>query len=133
MMMKFGQKKLWKSSESALIFSLNPQLSLEEKIKSSAGMFTIMLKLTSLGYVFQPSTLSTELLNSSVKLKTNILSATDMKAPSITSKIEKYRQVLNVGNREIQWILRVGKPFTPLSKGSRTNRLAISIILSFDD
>ena len=133
MMMKFGQKKLWNSSESAIIFTLNPHLSLEQKIQSSADMFTIMLNLTSLGYVFQPSTLSTEILNSSVKNKTNILNATGMKAPSITSNIAKHRHALHVGTREIQWILRVGKPITPLSKDSRTNRLDTSIILSFDD
>ncbi len=132
-MMKMGQKKLWKSSKSALIFTLNPNLDLEEKIKAGADMFNIMLKLTSLGYAFQPSTLSTEILNSNVKVKSNVLTSTGIKAPSITSNITKYRNYLNAGSREIQWILRIGKPITPLPKEARTNRLDTSVVLSFED
>ena len=96
-------------------------------------MFEIMLKLTSLGYAFQPSTLSTEILNYYVKDKTNVVTSTEMRAENLISKIKKYRTTLHAGANEIQWILRIGKPVTPLPKDSRTNRLDTLIVLSFDD
>jgi hypothetical protein len=133
MMMKMGQKKLWHSSKSALIFTLKPNLVLEEKINASADMFNILLKLTSLGYAFQPSTLGTEILNSDLKVETNLITSTGMQAQCLTSLIIKHRAYLDAGTNEIQWILRIGKPVTPLPQDSRTNRLDTSTILSFDD
>ncbi|MFT2090419.1 hypothetical protein [Paraglaciecola sp. 2405UD69-4] len=133
LMMKFAQKKLWVSSQSALVFSVQAGMSLEEKVNASSEMFNVLLNLTNLGYAFQPSTLSTEILNSDIKPKLNIFSATGIKAPYLQSDVAKYRKLLSVETREIQWILRIGKPSGDLPNNSKTNRLDTSKILSFEE
>jgi hypothetical protein len=132
-MMKNGQRKLWNSAKSALIFTYNENLNTEQKTIASMEMAECMLQLTQIGYAFQPSTLSAEMLNVSVKSDKNLINTTAMKHTSLIAESKIQREILGIGQAEVQWILRLGKPINIMAEKSKTNRLAVSTILSFDE
>jgi len=132
-MMKIGQRKLWNSAKSALIFTYNENLSTEQKTIAGMEMAECMLQLTHIGYAFQPSTLSAEMLNVSVKSDTNLINATAMKHTHLIVESESQREILGIGQAEVQWVLRLGKPTNIMNEKSKTNRIAVSKTLSFDE
>jgi hypothetical protein len=132
-MMKVGQRKLWNSAKSALIFTYSENLSTEQKTIASIEMAECMLQLTQIGYSFQPSTLSAEMLNVSVKPDKNLINSTTMKQTSLIAESAIQRKKLGIGRSEVQWILRVGKPIITMTEKLKTNRLPVSTILSFEE
>lgn len=132
-MMKNGQRKLWNSAKSALIFTYNENLNTEQKTIASMEMAECMLQLTQIGYAFQPSTLSAEMLNVTVKSDNNLINTTAMKHTSLIADSKTQRETLGIGQAEVQWILRLGKPINIMTEKSKTNRLPVSTILSFDE
>lgn len=132
-MMKMGQLKLWNSAKSALIFVYKENLNAEQKTIASMEMAKCMLLLTQKGYAFQPSTLSAEMLNVAVKSDNNLINSTHMKQTSLVAESKTQRDTLGIGQAEVQWILRVGKPINIMSDTAKTNRLPISTILSFEE
>jgi hypothetical protein len=131
-MMKIGQRKLWKSSKSALIFTYNENINTKQKTIASMELAECMLKLTRVGFAFQPSTLSAEMLNVMIKQDRNLINNTSMKHTSLIEESKFQREELGLGSSEVQWVLRVGKPTNIMSEKSKTNRLPASTILSFD-
>lgn len=71
-------------------------------------MSECMLQLTQTGYAFQPSTLSAEMLNISVKSDNNLVNSAAMKHTSLIAESKIQRGTLGIGQAEVQWILRVG-------------------------
>jgi hypothetical protein len=132
-LMKMGQRKLWNSAKSALIFTYNENLNTEQKVIASMEMAECMLQLTQLGYAFQPSTLSAEMLNVSVKSDNNLINSTAMKHTSLIAESKIQRETLGIVQAEVQWVLRVGKPINVMTEKSKTNRLPVSTILSFGE
>jgi hypothetical protein len=131
--MKMGQRKLWNSAKSALIFTYNENLNTEQKTIASMEMAECMLRLTQMEYAFQPSTLSAEMLNVTVKSGNNLINATAMKHTHLIAESKTQRETLGIGQAEVQWILRFGKPINVMTEKSKTNRLPVSKILSFDE
>lgn len=125
------QKKLWLSSKSFLIFTFKANLSTEQKTIASKEMMHTLLSLSQKGYVFQPSTMSAEILNTPLKTP-NIITAAQMQPSKLEQQIQKQRSYLGVTNQEIQWVLRVGKVEKPLDKGALTNRHSTDTLLSFE-
>ncbi|AGH46273.1 hypothetical protein [Paraglaciecola psychrophila] len=133
LMMKIGQRKLWNSAKSALIFTYNDNLNTEQKTIAGMEMAECMLQLTQKGYAFQPSTLSAEMLNVSVKSENNLINSTAMKHTFLIAESKIQRETLGIVQAEVQWILRVGKPTNIMNEKSKTNRLTVSKTLSFDE
>lgn len=132
-MMKLSQRKLWNSAKSALTSTYNKNLSTVQKIIACMEMSECMLQLTQTGYAFQPSTLSAEMLNISVKSDNNLVNSTAIKHTSLMAESKIQRESLGIGQAEVQWILRVGKPINIMTEKSKTNRLAVSTIRSLDE
>jgi hypothetical protein len=107
-MMKLSQRKLWNSAKSALTSTYNKNLSTVQKTIACMEMSECMLQLTQTGYAFQPSTLSAEMLNISVKSDNNLVNSTAMKHTSLIAESKIQRGSLGIGQAEVQWILRVG-------------------------
>jgi hypothetical protein len=77
--------------------------------------------------------LSAEMLNISVKSDNNLVNSNAMKHTSLIAESKIQRGSLGIGQAEVQWILRVGKPINIMTEKSKTNRLAVSTIRSLDE
>jgi hypothetical protein len=130
-LMLHTQKKLWLSSKSVLIFTYYDNLSKEQKTIACQQMMHILLTLSKKGYVFQPSTMSAEILNTQFKA-TNIITAANMQPSSLEQEIKKHRGYLDIAEQEVQWILRIGKVDKPLNKDALTNRHSTDTLLTFE-
>jgi hypothetical protein len=125
------QKKLWCSSKSFLLFTYKANLSKEQKTIASKEMMHALLSLSQKGYVFQPSTMSAEILNTPLK-EPNIITAAKMQPSKLEQQIQKQRSYLGIAEQEIQWVLRVGKVEKALDKGALTNRHPVDTLLTFE-
>jgi hypothetical protein len=132
-LMNSDQLKLWSSSKSALIFTVNQGLSIEKKVEAGKEMSVLMLQLVQMGYSLQPSTLSTQILNIPAKRNFHLLHAAAVGESNSVHIAQQYRDLLELGTSEVQWILRIGKPYTPMPASTRTNRLPVSALLKFED
>jgi hypothetical protein len=130
MLMLHTQKKLWLSSKSFLVFSYASNLSLEQKTIACKEMMHTLLALSKRGYVFQPSTMSAEILNIQFK-SINIVNAAKMQPSKLEQEITKQRDYLGI-LEEIQWVLRLGKVKTPLDNSALTNRHETESLLKFE-
>ncbi|MGS2721910.1 hypothetical protein [Paraglaciecola aestuariivivens] len=130
-MMQHTQKKLWFSSKSFLIFTYPSGSSQADKVLASKQLMHVLLRLSEQGYVFQPSTMSAEILNQSLK-PLNIVNAAKMQPSKLEQEAQQQRQALGLGNQEVQWILRVGKVASSLPKDALTNRHSTENLLSFE-
>lgn len=129
-LMTYLQRKLWLSSKSFLVFTYHSNLSREQKTIACKQMMHVLLTLSQSGYVFQPSTMSAELLN--IPLKTlNIANAAKMQQNKLEQQVQTQRSYLGT-SEEIQWILRIGRVNTPLSSEALTNRHETETLLKFD-
>jgi hypothetical protein len=131
MLMMHTQKKLWLSSKSFLVFTYNPGLSNEHKAIACKQMMHTLLSLSKSGYVFQPSTMSAEILNTPIK-SLNIISSANMQPSKLEQKIQKQRQYLDIAEQEVQWVLRIGKVNSPLDKAALTNRHETKSLIEFE-
>jgi len=133
MLMMYLQKKLWMSSKSFLVFSYDPGLSKEHKTIASKQMMHILLSLSKNGYVFQPSTMSAEILNTPFKL-INIVSSANMQPSKLEQQVQKQREYLglDIAEEEVQWVLRIGKVDAPLDNTALTNRHLTETLLKFE-
>jgi hypothetical protein len=126
------QKKLWLSSKSFLVFSYAPGLSTEHKTIACKQMMHILLSLSKSGYVFQPSTMSAEILNTPFK-PINIVSSANMQPSKLEQQVQMLREYLGLDMaEEVQWILRIGKVDAPLDNTALTNRHLTETLLKFE-
>lgn len=130
MLMMHTQKKLWLSSKSFLVFTYDPSLSREHKTIASKQMMHTLLTLSQEGYVFQPSTMSAEILNIPFK-PLNIVKAAKMQPCKLEQEVQKQREYLGV-TEEIQWVLRIGRVETPIQDEALTNRHATEDLIIFE-
>ncbi|MDN4501795.1 hypothetical protein QX776_05255 [Alteromonadaceae bacterium BrNp21-10] len=128
--MKKSQAALWHSSSSILVFSYKKGISYEDKVLANMELMNKILELVDLGYSFQPSTISTFILNVPLNPQTNIKTETGIQLDSISSQIPQIREKLNLGDNEVNWVLRFGKTSSPLDQSNRTLRLPLSEILN---
>lgn len=131
MLMLRTQKKLWLSSKSFLVFTYHPNLSREHKTIACQQMMHTLLSLSKNGYVFQPSTMSAEILNSPLK-STNIISSAHMQPNKLEQEIRTQRAYLDIAEGEVQWVLRIGKVVTPLDNEALTNRHTTDTLITFE-
>ena len=130
--MQKSQRQLWCSSSSFLVFIYLPGLSNEEKILSNMELMNTLLTLSAQGYSFQPSTMSTDILNFPVKPTKNLQTAANLELDEIKALINDTREKLKLGNRQVNWILRCGKAHTPFPQNAHTLRLPVSELLSVE-
>ncbi len=133
MLMLHTQKKLWLSSKSFLVFSYAPGLSKEHKTIACKQMMYTLLSLSKSGYVFQPSTMSAEILNTPFK-PINIVSSANMQPSKLEQQVQKQREYLglDIAEEEVQWVLRIGKVDSPLDNTALTNRHLTETLLKFE-
>jgi len=129
-LMLHTQKKLWLSSKSFLVFTYAANLSREQKTIACKQMMHTLLTLTKRGYVFQPSTMSAEILNIPFKSR-NIVNAAKMQPSKLELEVTKQRDYLGT-SEEIQWVLRLGKVEIPLDNSALTNRHNTETLLKFE-
>jgi hypothetical protein len=131
--MQHTQKKLWLSSKSFLVFSYDLGLSREHKTIACKQMMHTILSLSKNGYVFQPSTMSAEILNTPFK-PINIVSSADMQPNKLEQQVQKQREYLglDIAEEEVQWVLRIGKVDAPLDNTALTNRHLTESLLKFE-
>lgn len=130
MLMLHTQKKLWLSSKSFVVFTYNANLSREQKTIACKEMMHTILLLSKRGYVFQPSTMSAEILNIPFK-PVNIINSAQMQPSKLEQDITKHRDYLGI-SEEIQWVLRIGKVDAPLDNEALTNRYETQALLKFE-
>ena len=130
-LMQHTQKKLWLSSKSFLVFTYQANLSKEHKTIACKEMMHTLLTLSQKGYVFQPSTMSAEILNTPLKA-TNIVTAANMQPSNLEQEIQSHRDYLDIAQQEVQWILRIGKVEKTLDKDALTNRHSTDTLLTFE-
>ena len=129
--MQKSQKALWQSNGAFLVFVYNQKLSRTEKCLANKQMMEVILMLSKQGYSFQPSTLSTDVLNYPLKPELNLeTSKSSLDLESLTSMIEQTRDDLSLGQEEVEWIIRIGKPDSPLADEARTHRRSVDDLLS---
>jgi hypothetical protein len=131
MLMMYLQKKLWISSKSFLVFTYDSNLSREQKTIACKQMMHTLLSLSKSGYVFQPSTMSAEILNTPLK-SLNIVSSANMQPSKLEQEIHKQREYLDIAEQEVQWVLRIGKVDSPLDKAALTNRHETKDLIEFE-
>lgn len=129
-LMTYLQRQLWLSSKSFLVFTYATGLTKEQKTIACKQMMQTLLILSKEGYVFQPSTMSAEILNIPFKAL-NIVTAADMHPNKLEQEATKQREHLGI-SEEVQWILRVGKVHTPLNNEALTNRHETETLLRFE-
>jgi len=130
-LMLHTQKKLWLSSKSFLIFTYDSNLSREHKTIACKQMMHTILTLSKEGYVFQPSTMSAEVLNKPLK-SINIVSSAKMQPSKLEQQIDEQREYLDIAEQEVQWVLRIGKVESPLDKTALTNRHQTDTLIQFE-
>lgn len=128
--MQGSQLKLWKSSQSAILFTLNKKQTVEEKTLASAEMMHVILQLTAAGFSVQPSTLSTEILNIPIKQNDeNLSTATSIDFTPEFKRISDIRKQLQVNDeQQVLWLLRIGKPSCAFPDNAKTGRRNIQSI-----
>jgi hypothetical protein len=131
MLMLHTQKKLWLSSKSFIIFTYNLDLSAEHKTIACKQMMHTLLSLSKSGYVFQPSTMSAEILNTPIK-SLNIVNSANMQPNKLEQEVQKQREYLDIAEQEVQWVLRIGRVDSPIDKAALTNRHETKSLLEFE-
>ena len=128
--MQSSQLKLWKSAQSAILFKVDSDLSVEQKALASVEMMHVILQLSQAGYAVQPSTLSSEILNMPIKQCDNNLStATGIDFSLNEQRISQIRKRLQISDQQqILWLLRIGKPSSAFPSEAKTGRRNIPSI-----
>lgn len=125
-MMKLIQYSNWRSSASALIYKENINDSRETRVINAMKLMNDMLRLTGEGYVSQPSTLSTHILNYPIQKQDANLENTKAKLAlkDLNKDIVEVRDNLTLDDDAfVGWILRIGKAKEGrLNKNCRTLR-----------
>ncbi|MFT5923950.1 MAG: hypothetical protein ACI9LE_000942 [Paraglaciecola sp.] len=124
------QLTLWQSSRAFLCASHPKNASWAQKIIFSQQLMSLTLRLSELGYAFQPSTLSTEILNLPIKPLRNLQTTAALKLHQVEDKLSHVRTCLGLNaTQQVLWIIRCGKVQSPLPQKARTHRLAASTLL----
>ncbi len=123
---RFSMRRVHSKSDSHIIFTYRPNESFEKKVKRSKQICRSWLTMTSLGISLQPHTLSTIFrAPTNKKEQDHISSNANFKFDEMKQKsffINKYLSLAE--GEEPLWVLRVGRPLKPLSKGQRTKRIS---------
>jgi hypothetical protein len=124
------QLELWQSSRAFLCASHPKNASWAQKVLFSQQLMSLTLRLSEQGYAFQPSTLSTEILNLPLKPLRNLQTTAELKLHQVEDKLSHMRTNLGLNaTQQVLWILRCGKVQSPLPQEARTQRLAASTLL----
>ncbi|GAA0369825.1 hypothetical protein GCM10009092_37630 [Bowmanella denitrificans] len=126
--MNQSQRKLWGSSSSFLLFSFDKDLSNHSIVDAYQDMMKFLTELNQQGYHYQPSTMSTEVLNIPLK-SPNLTDSAGLNVEPFLNDISSLRQELRLEGRLVGWIVRIGKPVADFPREARTNRLDVSEIL----
>lgn len=129
-LMKQSQKSLWHSGGSCAVLSFRQTISAEEKALASMEVMRFILALTEAGFAIQPSTLSTEVLNQQLKPNKNLQTEAGLSIDTLFEDSNAVRTSLGLENREIIWLLRIGRPTQIFPENARTCRRPLSDLLS---
>lgn len=134
-MMISKQNKLWKSSKGFVLFTLDNRDDLREMTLESMKMANLILALTKQGFHTQPSTLSTEVLNYPISPgKPNLQNTNAMiDMDKISASALSVRETLELDDKYVNWVLRIGRPIKPFPNKARTERLPVSELLTVND
>ena len=125
------QLALWQSSRTFLCASHPINATWSQKVLFSQQLMSLILRLNEQGYAFQPSTLSTEILNLPLKPARNLHTTAALKLHQVEDKLSHIRSSLGLNaTQQVLWILRCGKVQSPLPQDARTQRLAASTLLN---